>query len=440
MKRTAIMLVAGDPSGDANAAALVRELAIAVPAAQFQITDDTQPLTASLAPYFFGAGGPKMAAAGVELAGDLTAQSVIGLGGLVKKLPMFRRLLRELAALAIERQPELIILVDYGGFNLRLARVIKDYVRARTGPFFNWRPKIVQFISPQVWATRPGRAKSMARDDDLLLSLFPFEQKWFAAHAPGLPVEFVGHPIFDSYPAPRRAELPVGRDSRPPVIVLLPGSRRAELHRHLPVMVEAAALIAARQPAQFKMIVPDETTAQIARPFLPTGPPAIDLQTGGLAAALSSATLAITKTGTITLECAYFGVPAVAIYKTDPITYHFARHLAKVKYLSMPNLLAGEAIYPEFIQARATAGNIAATALELLADPSRRAAIRAKLALAIQSLGGPGATRRAAAAILKLMRRSWTVGSRYIGIEPKLDFAGKSHGTTESRTALRHRH
>jgi lipid-A-disaccharide synthase len=402
MKRTAIMLVAGDPSGDANAAALVRELAVALPAAQFQFTADSQPMTTPLAPCFFGAGGPKMAAAGVELAGDLTAQSVIGLGGLIKKLPMFRRLLRDLTGLAIERQPELIILVDYGGFNLRLARAIKDYVRARTGPFFNWRPKIVQFISPQVWASRPGRARDMARHDDLLLSLFPFEKKWFAANAPGLPVEFVGHPIFDNYPAGRRAGVSAVRDSRSPVILLLPGSRRGELQQHVPVMREAAGLIAARQPARFKMIVPDQARAAIARPFLPSGPPAIDLQAGGLAEALSAAALAITKTGTITLECAYFGVPAVAIYKTDWITYHCARQLASVKYLSMPNLLADEPIYPEFIQGRATAGNIAAAALELLADPARRDAVRAKLDAVIQSLGGPGAARRAAAAILRL--------------------------------------
>jgi len=333
----------------------------------------------------------------------LTAQSVIGLGGLIKKLPMFRRLLRELARQAAERQPELIILVDYGGFNLRLARAIKDYVRARSGPFFNWQPRIVQFISPQVWATRPGRAKRMARNDDLVLSLFPFEKKWFAANAPGLPVEFVGHPIFDRYPGRRRAEVPAGRDSRRPVILLLPGSRRGELRQHLPVMREAAGLIAASQPAEFKMIVPDETLAAIARPFLPAGPTRIDLQAGGLPGALSSATLALTKTGTITLECAYFGVPAVAIYKTDWITYLCARQLANVKYLSMPNLLAGELIYPEFIQGRATAGNLAAAALELLANPARREGIRTKLDLLMDSLGGPGAARRAAAAILKLM-------------------------------------
>ena len=201
MKRPGIMLVAGDPSGDANAAALVRALAVAVPAAQFQITSDVQPLTTPLAPDFFGAGGPKMAAAGVALEFDLTSHAVIGLGGLLKKLPMFRRLLRRLVDLAAERQPEVIILVDYGGFNLRLARAIKNYVRARTGSFFNWQPKIVQFISPQVWASRPGRAEEMAPNYDLVLSLFPFEKKWFAGRVPRLPVEFVGNPIFDRYPA-----------------------------------------------------------------------------------------------------------------------------------------------------------------------------------------------------------------------------------------------
>ena len=401
MKRTAIMLVAGDPSGDANAASLVRALAVAAPAAQFQTTGEAQPLTTPLAPFFFGAGGPKMAAAGVELAGDLTAHAVIGLGGLAQKLPMLRGLLRGLVRLAVERQPELIILVDYGGFNLRLARAIKNYVRARSGPFFNWRPRIVQFISPQVWASRPGRAYRMARDYDLILSLFPFEKKWFADRVPELPVEFVGHPIFDRYPDRRRAEVPAGQDSQRPSVLLLPGSRRGELQRHLPVMRDAAGLIAARQPARFKMVVPDETLAAMAGTFLAAGRPKIDLQVGGLPEALSAATLAITKTGTITLECAYFGVPAVAIYKTDWITYWGARRLVNVKYLSMPNLLAEEAIYPEFIQGQATAGNIAAAALELLGSPARREGIRAKLDLVIQSLGGPGAARRAAAAILQ---------------------------------------
>jgi lipid-A-disaccharide synthase len=407
MKRPAIMLVAGDPSGDANAADLVRALAVALPAAQFQITRDAQPLTTPLAPCFFGAGGPKMAAAGVELADDLTAHAVIGLGGLLKKLPLLRRQMAEMLRLAVERQPEVIILVDYGGFNLRLARAIKNYVRARTGGFFNWNPKIVQFISPQVWASRPGRAIGMERNCDLLLSLFPFEKKWFADRAPRLPVEFVGHPIFDRYPV--REDAPMRPEPQPPLILLLPGSRQGEIKRHVPVMRDAAGLIAARQPARFKMVVPDETTARMARTFLPAGGPAIDLQIGGLAETLSAAALAITKTGTITLECAYFGVPAVALYKTDWITYIGGRNLVNVKYLSMPNLLADEIIYPEFIQGRAAAGNIAAAALELLGSPERRNGVRAKLDRVVQSLGGPGAARRAAATIVKLMYRGASI-------------------------------
>jgi lipid-A-disaccharide synthase len=151
------------------------------------------------------------------------------------------------------------------------------------------------------------------------------------------------------------------------------------------------------------MVVPDQTLAGMARPLLPAGQPEIVLQAGGLADALSSSAIAITKTGTITLECAYFGLPAVAIYKTDWLTYFGGRRLVNVKYLSMPNLLAGQVIYPEFIQGQATAANIADAALQLLRSPELRLRVRAKLDLVIRSLGGPGAARRAAAAIVKLL-------------------------------------
>jgi lipid-A-disaccharide synthase len=322
----------------------------------------------------------------------------------------------------------------------------------------------VQFISPQVWASRPGRAEKMAPNYDLVLSLFPFEKKWFASRVPRLPVAFVGNPIFDRYPARAGAGIPDAKPSEPVTVLFLPGSRRGELKRHVPVMREAAGLIAASHKAQFKMVVPDETLAALARtllgahldtapgatprldpfgvpparlsspkssggpgclvpgsrvnaglqsgavsrcaPLFAAGQPKIELQAGGLAEALSSATIAVTKTGTITLECAYFGLPAVAMYKTDWITYLGARRIATVKYLSMPNLLADQVIYPEFIQGQATARNIAAAALELLADPARRDAIRARLSVVIQSLGGPDAARRAAAAIVKLLAKT----------------------------------
>jgi lipid-A-disaccharide synthase len=164
----------------------------------------------------------------------------------------------------------------------------------------------------------------------------------------------------------------------------------------------AADLIAARQRVQFKLVTPNEAMAGLARAAATGGAAEAEIQTGHLEEALAGATLAIASTGTVTLECARYGVPAVALYKTSLLTYWIARQTVTVKYLAMPNLLAGEALYPEFIQGRASAGNIAQAALELLANPGRRAEIRAKLGQVISTLGGPGTAARAAAAILKL--------------------------------------
>jgi lipid-A-disaccharide synthase len=403
MKRKQIMLVAGDPSGDANAADLVRALAQAVPAAEFKITNDTQPLTTALAPSFFGAGGPKMAAAGVDLAFDLTSDAVIGPGGLVNKLPKILRQFKELKRLAIERQPDLIILVDYGEFNLRFAHAIRKYLHARCGIFFNWRPKIVQFTSPQVWASRPGRAKRIAQDYDLLVSLIPFEKQWYAAREPKLPVEFVGNPIFDRFPEGTPAEFSRAENVSPPLVLLLPGSRRGELVRHVPLMAESAGRIAAKQKVRFLMIVPNETMAELARTLLPKAAVNIELQIGGLKEGLRAATVALSKSGTITMECALFCVPSVVIYKTDPFTYLGGRLLVNVKYLSMPNLLAGEAVFPEFIQGQATPTKVSAAVLELLASKEQRARVRGKLREIMRDCGSPGTAGRAATAIVKAM-------------------------------------
>src|SRR5439155_20779190 len=144
-----------------------------------------------------GAGGPRMAEARVEMALDMTAHSVIGLSDVAKNYFKFRQLFRQLFQLALDREPDVIICVDFSGFNRRFAHAIKQYVRSRSDWFHDWQPKIVQYISPQVWASREGRARQMTRDYDLLLSIFPFEKEWYARHAPGLRVEFVGHPIID---------------------------------------------------------------------------------------------------------------------------------------------------------------------------------------------------------------------------------------------------
>ncbi|MBI3879302.1 MAG: lipid-A-disaccharide synthase [Verrucomicrobia bacterium] len=382
MNPTTFMLIAGETSGDMLAAELVKALAAASPAA----------------PRFIGAGGPKMAEAGVELAFDLTQHSVIGLWEVLKNYFKFRRLFFQLLDLAFERKPDCIVCVDFSGFNRRFAHAVRARIR-RTGDA--WRPKIVQYVSPQVWASRPGRANAMAHDYDLLLAILPFEQAWYAKHAPELRVEFVGHPIVERH---GRVESGVrSAESAKPLVLLLPGSRVGELKRHLPVMLPAWEKIsAARTDATARMVLPNEDLKQLALGLI--GDTAgIEIQIGGLTEALQRSTIAIASTGTVTLECAFFGVPTVALYKTSWLTYQIGKRIVQVKYLAMPNLLADERLFPEFVQGDASAENLASAALELLDDPARRTAVKTKLAQIVATLGGPGASARAAQAIRSLL-------------------------------------
>jgi len=393
------MLIAGEASGDLLAAELVSALREKLPSAA------PQPPSS---PVFFGAGGAKMAAAGVELAFDLTQHSVIGVSDVLKKYFTFRRLFNQLLALAIERKPDVVIGVDYGGFNLRFGQAVKRYVR--DNPFSNWNPKIVQFVSPQVWASRPGRADKLARDYDLLLSIFPFEKDWYAKRVPSLRVEFVGHPMIGRFTAgtsstssliPPKKGIGDGVESVPTVL-LLPGSRKGELQRHLPVMLDAVKIIQEKIPtAKAKMVLPNLGLKQLAD-RLSALHPGVEIQIGELPWALTESDVAIASTGTVTMECAFFGVPTVTLYKTSWLTYQIARRIVTVKSLTMPNLLADETVYPEFIQHDATPENLARAALELLQDEARRTQIKAQLAKIIASLGEPGAAERAAAAVLSL--------------------------------------
>jgi lipid-A-disaccharide synthase len=384
------MLIAGEPSGDLLAAELVAAL-----------RETPAIMARDFAPRFFGAGGPRMTAVGVELAVDLTAHAVVGLAEVLKKLGDFRAVMRQLLDLASARQPDVIVCVDFSGFNRRFAHALCQRLRAERRRFNNWRPRIVQYVSPQVWASRPGRADAMARDFDLLLCLFPFEQAWYAQRTPQFRVEFVGHPIMDRHAVATALPTPDSQADRP-LVLLLPGSRVGELKRHLPVMLAAAKRIAARHPARFQAVLPNEALAALARQLGADGS-GVEIQIGGLAPALAAATVALACTGTVTLECALAGTPTVALYKTSGLTYHVARRIVTVKYLAMPNLLAGEPIFPEFIQAAATPANLAAAVVDLLEQPVRREAVKAKLARVVAGLGRPGASARAAAAIASLL-------------------------------------
>jgi lipid-A-disaccharide synthase len=191
---------------------------------------------------------------------------------------------------------------------------------------------------------------------------------------------------------------------KPPLIVLLPGSRKKELERHLPVVLGSLQIIQSAIPnARALMVLPSENLAAVARIHpLAQG---LEIRCGGLAEALASADLAIASTGTVTMECAFFRVPTVTLYKTSWSTFQIGKRIVKVKSLTMPNLLAGAEVFPEFIQNFATPENIARAALELLRDPLRRERLQAQLAKIIASLGPPGASRRAADLILQSMNR-----------------------------------
>lgn len=392
------MLIAGEPSGDKVAAELVVALRSELEARAGDSYGDLQPLNKDIAPIFFGAGGPAMMTAGVDLEVDMMGHAVTGLTDVIKNFGNFRTLFNRLKRLAIERQPDVVICVDFSGFNRPFAGALRNYVDKQAGTFRNWRPKIVQLVSPQVWASRPGRAKKLTRELDLLLSIIPFEKDWYAKRTPGLNVEFIGHPIIDRYLEFNRPPKP--GPNEPPIIALLPGSRRSELNRHLPPILEAVKIIAQNSNARFEMVLPDEPLIELARSFEP--PPSINLRVGGLPELLSTATLAIVSTGTVTMECAYFGVPTVALYKTSWSTYQIGKRIITVRYMAMPNLLADEALFPEFVQHEATGENLSSAALDLLNNPGRRNVVQKRLSTIVNSLGQPGAPQRAAQAVLKL--------------------------------------
>lgn len=377
------MFIAGEPSGDLLAAELVHALR------------GQTSLPGGPAPVFFGAGGPAMAAAGVDLDLDLTRYAIIGLADVLRNLWRLRKILARMLDLAVARRPDAIVCVDYGGFNRRFAAAI----RARQAA--DWTPRLIQYVSPQVWASRPGRARTLARDLDLLISILPQEKAWYAARHPEFRVEFVGHPIVDRHPAAR--SLPPSAPPGIPRIVLLPGSRPGEIRRHWSLMVEVVRRIHGRVPLQAVGIFLNDASRDAATGIdSGTGLP-LELQVGGLSDELARATLAIASTGTVTLECALWRVPTLAIYKASWSTYQIARRIIRVRHLALPNLLADEPVMPEFLQHRATPGLIADAAVTLLEHPEELTRIRRRLAEVIALLGTPGAASRAAAAIARLL-------------------------------------
>lgn len=362
------MIIAGEASGDTLGAELLRALRARVPNAEF-----------------FGAGGPKLAEAGAKLEFDLAAHAVVGIWEVVKNYSKFKAFFDRLLNVARERQPDVVVLIDYPGFNLRFAKALRQFSRA----------KIVYYVSPQIWAWHESRVHQIAKDIDLMLAIFPFEKAWYAERVPNFKVEFVGHPLIDRYAGKQYG---LGQNARR--LLLLPGSRVRELKKHLPAMIDAVALMRRTEQFETRMVLPNARLLSLARELADLS--GIEVRVGALAEELPQTTVAIASSGTVTMECAYFRVPTVVMYRTSWSTYALGRRFIKVKYLAMPNLLAGERVYPEFIQDEASAQNLARAASDLLNNPAARNVIQAKLDQVIGSLGGLGASGRGADAIVKL--------------------------------------
>jgi lipid-A-disaccharide synthase len=367
-----ILMVAGEPSGDAHGAELIHALKEREPSLRI-----------------IGVGGPRMAAAGQEQLLDLSAHAVLGLAEVLKQYFKFRKFRDQILDLAKTERPDAVVLIDCSGFNLRLTpRLRRDLPGIR----------IIYYISPQVWASRAGRVKAMQRDIDLLLAILPFEKAWYGKKAPGFNVQWVGHPVLD------RIRTVEGVEPNPNVVALLPGSRKTEIEAHLPVLWEAAIIMERNRPGlKFILLSPNETLQKFSMELvskLPAPNFAFENNVGYAISHLSRCALALVASGTASLECALVGIPQVVVYRVHPLTYAVGKRVVKVKFLSIVNVMANEQIVPEFLQDNLEASAVAQEALELLGNAPRRDLMKRRVAAIVASLGEPGASKRAAEAIL----------------------------------------
>ena len=373
-----LLLSCGEASGDLYAGALTRELRALAPDVAVS-----------------GLGGPQFAAAGGRPIADYRGLAVTGLTEAIAKIPRSLATLRRLVDHARAERPDALVVIDFPDFNFPLARRVK-----RLGI------PVVYYISPQLWAWRSGRMKTMREVADRVLVIFPFEEAIY--REAGVPVEFVGHPLIDLAKASqRRPDFLRARALSPvaPTVAILPGSRPNEVARILPDLVTAAELIRARvSDVQFVVARAPNLDDRL---FQVVGDRrlAAAMVEGDTDAVLASADVAVTASGTATVQAALHDTPMVIVYRLSPVTYFLGRRLVRVDTFGMVNLIAGETIVPELIQRAFTPEAVANEAVSMLTDRSRVGRIREGLARVRERLGGPGASRRAAEAILRVIGR-----------------------------------
>lgn len=348
----------------------------------------------------FGFGGQRLQAAGGTLIGDYGPFAVTGLTEAVRVVPRSFAMLRRLVDAARDLRPHVFVAIDFPDFNFRLMAALR-----RLGI------PIVYYVSPQLWAWRPGRMETMKAYVDRVLVIFPFEEELY--RRAGVRVQFVGHPLVDlARPGQPRVDFlrERGLDPAAPTVALLPGSRRNELERIVPVVTVALPLVRARVPdVQFMVAaapaVPDSMFAPLmgvegARPVL------VRDRTDDV---LAAADVAITASGTATIQCALHERPMVVVYRVSPLTYRLGKPFVKVDTFAMPNLVAGRRIVPELIQDGFTPERTAEEAVALLTDRARWQTMRDALGQVRERLGAPGASARAADAVLEVATEAMSV-------------------------------
>lgn len=374
-----IFIIAGEASGDTHAAVLMRELKTLRPDLEFH-----------------GLGGKAMVAEGARLLFDLPSIAAVGLGDVLRRYPQFHKVFyHALDQVRNTIRPDLIILIDYPGFNLRFAKKI------------NCSIPIVYYISPQVWAWGKKRIPVLARLVKKMLVFLPFEVDVYKGS--GLDVEFIGHPLLEMVrPGQTREELKrKWHLSAAPVLGLFPGSREQEIKRILPIMIKTAALLKKDFPAlQFILSQSPTLPQELYDRIMGSAEVKITAVRENFYDTLSITDFAMVASGTATLETAISKVPFVLLYKTGGLTYFIGRLLVKIKFLGLVNILAGRAVIPEFIQHEARPEMVAAALQELMTRPERKAAMLAGIQEALNLLGPAGAVKRAAAAIVKVLEQA----------------------------------
>jgi len=379
-----IYFVAGEASADNHGAGLMRALR-----------------NADVDLRFIGRGGPQMkAAAGADFQNWIEQSGVLGLWEVIKHYGYFRRQFHAALAEIATSKPDAVVLIDYPGFNLRLARALSASANATAD-----KPKIIYYISPQVWAWNRGRIKKMARWLDLMLCIFPFEADLY--NESGLRTIFVGHPMIERLrerkidpPSPGSGVAGIQRNSD--LVGLFPGSRAREVRKIFPILIETARELRRSKPnLRFEVAAAsDELARQVEAMLSQQDRQLFEIKIGQTAEIMQRAFAGIVASGSATLEAAYFRMPFVLVYKVAWPTYFAGRLLVKVKYLGMPNVLADKEVVPEFIQHRAQAHDLAQAVLRLLDDPNARQQMMWEFDKIAAMLGESGASDRAAKAIL----------------------------------------